>query len=518
TYYQGVIGKYQTYLNDLLNLTLTEIDADDLEKCIETKTKSEKYEESQDYLNRLKENYYIKYIYIVKPLNTNDNDNMMDVMAGITRQEAIEDYEFYSVKLGNLSDENYTADVAAKYLAAMDSNETSYFSNRTEFGYDYTGIVPIKNSAGKPIATLACDISMNELQNVFNKYLLTLFCVGAFLALGTIAVAYRWLHNRIIDPISRLEKSSASFVTSNRTAENPEDLHFGDPDIHTGDEMESLSNSLTDMFLDMKNYMSSLVAVTKEKERIGSELSVATKIQADMLPRIFPAFPERKEFDLFASMDPAKEVGGDFYDFFMIDDNRIGLVIADVAGKGVPAALFMVISKTLLKNRALMGGSPSEIIDYVNDQLNEGNDADMFVTIWFAIFDISTGKGVAVNAGHEHPAIYRHETGKYELDIYRHSPICGTIPGMHFREHEFELKPGDRLFVYTDGLPEATNAQKELFGTDRMLESLNKDPEASVHELLAEMTESVDEFVGEADQFDDLTMLTFYYKGNNPEQ
>ena len=263
----------------------------------------------------------------------------------------------------------------------------------------------------------------------------------------------------------------------------------------------------------MKNYMTSLVSVTKEKERIGSELAVATKIQADMLPRIFPAFPERPEFDLFASMNPAKEVGGDFYDFFMIDENKIGLVIADVAGKGVPAALFMVISKTLLKNRALMGGSPAEIIEYVNDQLNEGNDADMFVTIWFAILDVRTGKAVAVNAGHEHPAIYRKETGRFELDVYRHSPICGTMPGLKFRENEFELKPGDRLFVYTDGVPEATSAVKELYGTDRMLEALNRNTHADAKELLANVRESVNEFVGEADQFDDLTMLAFYYKG-----
>ena len=263
----------------------------------------------------------------------------------------------------------------------------------------------------------------------------------------------------------------------------------------------------------MKNYMTDLVSVTKEKERIGSELSVANKIQADMLPKIFPAFPGMTEFDLYATMDPAKEVGGDFYDFFMLDDHTIGLVIADVSGKGVPAALFMVISKTLLKNRALMGGSPSEIVDYVNEQLNEGNDADMFVTIWFAKFDIRTGKGIAVNAGHEHPAIYRAETGKYELDVYKHSPICGTMPGMHFREHEFELKPGDRMFVYTDGLPEATNAEKELFGADRVLEVLNNNTDVSVHELLYNVTKSVEEFVGEADQFDDLTMLGFYYNG-----
>ena len=515
TYYRGMIGSYQTYLNDALKTTLTQIDADDLEKCIETKTKSEAYERTQDFLDRLKENSDIEYIYIVKPLNTNDTDNMMDVMAGITREEAALDYEFYSVTLGNLTGDGYTSEVAGKYLAAMDEHDTVYFTNKTEFGYDYTGIVPIRNSSGKAIATLCIDVSMNEMISVFYRYLLNMVLTSIFIGALMVASAYNWLQVKVIRPLKRLEESSASFVASNRQTDNPEELQFIDPDIHTGDEMESLSNSLTNMFQDMKNYMSDLVSITKEKERIGSELSVANKIQADMLPKIFPAFPGRDEFDLYASMDPAKEVGGDFYDFFMIDETHLGMVIADVSGKGVPAALFMVISKTLLKNRALMGGSPSEIVGYVNEQLNEGNEADMFVTIWFAVFDVITGKGVAVNAGHEHPAIYRAETGKYELDVYRHSPICGTMAGMNFREHEFELKPGDRMFVYTDGLPEATNAQKELYGTDRMLKVLNENTDVDVHELLYNVTEDVAEFVGDADQFDDMTMLSFYYYGSD---
>ena len=518
TYFNGMISRYKIYLNDILSLTLTEIDANDLEKCIETKEKSESFEKTQDFLNRIKENYDIEFIYIVKPLNTNDTDNMMDVMAGITKEEAEKDYDFYSVKLGALTGDGYTSDVAAKYLASLDSHETTYFSNKTEFGYDYTGIIPIRNSSGKAIAALGCDVSMNNVRKVIDYYLLIMLLAGIILGAVTIYIAYKWLNKRVIDPIKRLEASSASFVASNKTAETPEELRFDDPDIHTNDEMESLSNSLTDMFNDMKNYMTDLVSVTKEKERIGSELSVATKIQADMLPKIFPAFPGRTEFDLFASMDPAKEVGGDFYDFFMLDDHRIGLVIADVSGKGVPAALFMVISKTLLKNRALMGGTPSEIVGYVNEQLNEGNEADMFVTIWYAEFDVLTGKGIAVNAGHEHPAIYRAETGRYDLDVYRHSPICGTMPGMMFREHEFELNPGDRMFVYTDGLPEATNAGKELFGTDRMLTVLNNNIDSTAPELLYEMNKAVDEFVGEADQFDDLTMLAFYYKGPQNNQ
>jgi len=213
-------------------------------------------------------------------------------------------------------------------------------------------------------------------------------------------------------------------------------------------------------------------------------------------------------------MTPAKEVGGDFYDFFLIDDDHLGMVMADVSGKGVPAALFMVIAKTLIKNRAQMGGSPSEILQFVNDQLCEGNDAELFVTVWFAILEISTGKGMAANAGHEHPAI-RRAGGQFELSIYRHSPAVATMPGMRFREHEFELHSGDNLFVYTDGVAEATDANNELFGTDRMLEALNENPNASPEDLVKNVQKYIDNFVGSAPQFDDITMLSLNYWGPN---
>ena len=257
----------------------------------------------------------------------------------------------------------------------------------------------------------------------------------------------------------------------------------------------------------------------KEKQRIGAELNVATQIQADMLPRIFPAFPERNEFDLFASMHPAKEVGGDFYDFFLVDDDHIALVMADVSGKGVPAALFMVIAKTLIKNQAQLGKSPAEILKNVNEQLCEGNEAELFVTVWLAIIEISTGRGVAANAGHEHPTIRRAD-GLYELVEYRHSPAVAAMEGIRFREHAFELRPGDRIFVYTDGVPEATDAHDVLFGNERMLAALNSDPEAAPEQLLRNVRAAIDAFVGDAPQFDDITMLGFSYFGcgkNVPE-
>ncbi len=281
---------------------------------------------------------------------------------------------------------------------------------------------------------------------------------------------------------------------------------------NTGDEIQTLAESFGNMVERMKQYIDEVTKVTAEKERIGAELNVATQIQADMLPQIFPPFSGREDFELYAVMDPAKEVGGDFYDFFFIDDDHLGLVMADVSGKGVPAALFMVIAKTHIKNRAMMGGTPSEILAYANDQLCEGNNAELFVTVWMAIIELSTGKGVAANAGQEHPAL-RRKDGDFELVVYKHSPAVATMEGIPFREHEFEIHPGDTIFVYTDGVPEATNAQNELYGTDRMLEALNEEPGAHPKELLERVKKSVDDFVGDAPQFDDLTMLSFIYHG-----
>lgn len=246
--------------------------------------------------------------------------------------------------------------------------------------------------------------------------------------------------------------------------------------------------------------------------RLGTELNMATDIQASQLPRLFPAFPNRPEFDVFASMTPAKEVGGDFYDFFLIDSTHIGLVMADVSGKGVPAALFMMVSRVLIKSHLQSGESPGEALANVNEQLCESNEAQLFVTVWLAVLDITTGKGIAANAGHEHPVL-RREGGQYELITYRHSPAVATMEGIRFREHDFQLNPGDTLFVYTDGVAEATNTENELFGSERMLEALNRNPEALPEETLSNVMDGINSFVAGAEQFDDITMLCFKFNG-----
>ena len=249
-----------------------------------------------------------------------------------------------------------------------------------------------------------------------------------------------------------------------------------------------------------------------ESSRLETELTMASSIQSDMLPNIYPAFPERPEFDIFASMDPAKEVGGDFYDFFLVDDDHLCLVMADVSGKGVPAALFMMASKIIIASHAKLGKTPAQILTDTNDAICSNNREEMFVTVWLGILELSTGKLTAANAGHEYPVLQQAD-GKFELVKDKHGFVVGGMDGIRYKEYELQMKPGSKLFLYTDGVPEATDAQGELFGTERMLDALNGDVAASPEQTLKQVRASVDGFVNEAEQFDDLTMLCVEYRG-----
>ena len=384
---------------------------------------------------------------------------------------------------------------------------TGYDIFNNEYGHTYAYYTPVIVN-GEKVGLVCADMAVGTVTTQITKAVISQTAGSIVVFLIGIMIMVYLIRKVFLSRILLLEKNVAEYS-------DKKDVSIADV-IRTAeqgdDEIRSLSDRFAEMITELEDYMVNLQHVTAEKERIGAELNVATQIQADMLPRIFPAFPEHKEFNLYATMDPAKEVGGDFYDFFMVDDDHIALVMADVSGKGVPAALFMVIAKTLIKTRTLQGGLPGEILADVNDQLCEGNEAELFVTVWLAVIKISTGQGWAANAGHEHPVLKRRD-GSFELVEYRHSPAVATMEGLPFKQHEFELYPGDSLYVYTDGVPEATNAEDELYGTDRLLDVLNHSDPNKLEDTLKAVRADIDEFVGDAPQFDDITMLLFNYFG-----
>lgn len=274
-------------------------------------------------------------------------------------------------------------------------------------------------------------------------------------------------------------------------------------------EFASLSDDINHTVTVLKGY------IAAAKQRIEQELEFARSIQDAALPKNF-RYP-RDDFELYAMMDPAKEVGGDFYDFFFVDNDHMGLVIADVSGKGIPAALFMMRAKTALRNLAESGREPAEVLFRANNTLCDGNDAEMFVTAWIGIIDLGTGEMRCANAGHEYPVIMR-AGGEYALFKDKHGLALGAMEGVKFTGYELKLNPGDRLFVYTDGIPEAIDPQEQQYGTDRLTDKLNQMRDATMDETLPAVREDVAEFAGSAEQFDDITMLGFAYYGEKGRQ
>ena len=437
----------------------------------------------------------------------------------ILMDESVFDDLFAALQDGKSSWHLFTEDRTEIYHtgqdACLDPDLLISESNSGEIFHDENGlpVCTFSMQMSSPAWTLVHKVSMENYERVIGGVRASVIALGGIILLVALILYEAWLR-RFLRQFSSLLKGIVRMGKGDL-----ESTAFESTSIEEFKQMQREINRTSaalsrqmDTIRRMEREQMALENERKEQERIARELSMARDIQASALPQTFPAFPDRTEFDLFASMTPAREVGGDFYDFFLIDSDHLALVIADVSDKGVPAALFMMASKTLIRNELMAGCDPATALERVNLQLCERNPSKMFVTVWLAVLELSTGKGLACNAGHENPCI-RRAGGAFELLKYRHDVFVGGLKRAKYRNRAFELHPGDCVFVYTDGVPEATNAVKAMFRAELLIDTLNRDANASPEELIHRVHEEVKLFTGHAPQFDDMTMLCCEYRG-----
>ncbi len=397
-----------------------------------------------------------------------------------------------------------------EHFLNWDGSGMLYTIDKTQkYGWLATAGFPRRDAEGAIVDFIMVDISVD---NIISH--MASFSLKVSLGFLIITLLITWLTSHrikkgVAEPIEAISDAAMKYVQGKK--DGTEQNCFSSLNIHTGNELETLSNTMADMEKSLYAHEEHIRLITAEKERINTELNLANRIQSAMLPHVFPPFPDRNEFDLYAVMRPAREVGGDFYDFFLIDDDHLALVIADVSGKGIPGALFMMVSKIILQSCAMLGKTVGETLTKTNEALSSNNQAEMFVTVWLGVLEISTGKMTCANAGHEYPAIYHADTGSFTMLQDKHGLVIGAMPDVVYHEYEILLQKNDILFVYTDGVPEATNADQEMFGTERMINTLNQSASGSPQEILEHIEQAVDGFVGSAEQFDDMTMLCIKY-------
>ncbi len=503
----SIYKSYNDFAYQIGEIACSYVDGDRVLSYLETMETDRAYEEmTQNIYNLYKNSSLYEYnsgIYIYVP---NEKEMTITNIYDVRIHEASEETkQYYALGVKDPIQVEHPEHVFDAYKTG--ARQDDYFIHESKFGFNSTAVLPVYNSNNEIVALLAADMPMPYISETLTRYLvntiaITIIVVGLF-----ILMFWLLIRRTMIKPLSTISTEADAFTN--------EDIMISKKlgEIKQEDEIGHLAASILRMENDINTYVDNLTAVTAEKERIGAELDVATKIQASMLPCIFPAFPEREEFEIYATMNPAKEVGGDFYDFFMVDEDNLAMVAADVSGKGVPAALFMVIGKTLIKDHTTSGKNLGEVFTEVNNLLCEANSEELFITAFVGVLNLKTGEFRYVNAGHETPFISRN-SAPFEPYKIRSAFVLAGMEGMKYKEGVLTLEPGDKIFQYTDGVTEATDKDEQLFGMDRLEQALAKVSDKTPDEILKAVKCDIDEFVGEAPQFDDITMICVEYRGN----
>ena len=489
--------QYMEIANGIAEYAALSMDPETLEQYLETKTADEAYNSTREQLQHTADAEDCSVIYVAKVhTDTKEREYIYNV---VSKASGFSPYEI-----------GFRDTVNDEFLKVYDSilkGETQLHNFMySRKGYT-TSVYPVEDADSGVVAIVGVVKNMDLLTSAKNSYICQIILIEALIAILSGVVWVVYMRRRIVVPVQQLSEAALNMVEHLEDGNSPELV------VKHDDELRELADSFATMYREVGAYIAKLETVTAEKERIGAELDVAAKIQSSMLPCIFPAFPDRNEFDIYATMDPAKEVGGDFYDFFMVDADHLAFVVADVSGKGVPAALFMVIGKTLIKDHTGLHDDLGEVFTEVNNILCASNSEEMFITAFEGVLNLKTGELRYVNAGHEIPFLCR-KGGVFEPFKVRAGFVLAGMQGIRYRAGSIQLEPGDKVFQYSDGIPEAINSEKAPYGMKRLESVLAKNSEKAPSELLPLVKADVDAFVGDADQFDDITMLCVEFKGN----
>lgn len=523
-YQKNLVARYQAYADTALQMALSAFDGEEIAQCIATGEENEGYAAARQMLCTIRENSHVSYIYAVY-FPYGEPRQMAFVMNGYTQAD-VEAYGEQAIvsRLGELCGEgDFDDQMRSRFWAALHGGEPAetgaeYIVNDTgEYGYQMTAFVPVTDRQGNGVCILATDVSMQDIKTNLHTYTVTVAAVCAVLLAVFLGLAIYICNRSLVRPVLRLANSARDFVEQTKRAASPGALRFEKVSLSGQDEVRMLADSVGTMTDELRAYMEHLQQITAEKERIDAELNVATAIQSSMLPCIFPTYTNRREFAIDASMTPAKEVGGDFYDIFMVDERHLAVVVADVSGKGVPAALFMVIGKTLIKDHTTPGRDLGAVFTEVNRILCESNREELFITAFEGVLDLETGLFSYVNAGHEPPFLSTQGQG-FALHTVRPGFVLAGLDTVRYRAGQLQMQPGDKLFLYTDGIPEATNGDQALYGLQRLEKVLASCGQLSPETILETVQSDVARFVGGAVQFDDITMLCLQYKARLERQ
>lgn len=478
------------------------INGDEIDSYLQNGGDSDSYRQTKQYLETYCRKMNVMVIYVIK-VDTNDYGRFTSVFNLVSEDSGYTPWEVGFQR--DTTNDEYAQVYRGLYEGTLTYGTIYRTTNLGGALPHITTLVPVKDSSDRVVSVLCVQRPMDALTASRRPYLVTIaFSTILLMILSSVVMAV-YIRRQFVSPIRRIIFEAERFAKENKPG-----TKLGDS-ISRIEDIAALARSIDVMEEDMLRYIDNLTAATADKERIGTELKLASSIQANSIPHTFPAFPERDDFDIYASMTPAKEVGGDFYDYFLIDDDHLALAIADVSGKGIPAALFMMVTDIMVNEFTHLGGSPADILMMINERICDHNPENMFVSVWLGILELSTGKLTFANAGHEAPAFMRRDS-EFKLYQSKHGLVIGAMKGIRYRNEEIVLKPGDKLFLYTDGVPEATDQYQCMYTLDNMLTALNMNKNRSPQTIIEGVQQSVAEFIGDEPPFDDLTAVCIEIK------